>query len=77
MKDLFSKYCRDQFPALERQLDGQTVVYLDGPAGTRAPGTSGLGHPTERRPAKVYVFQINSLRTICMDNVEIDYRKIK
>ena len=37
MKDLFSQYCRDQFPALDRQLDGQRVVYLDGPAGTQVP----------------------------------------
>ena len=37
MKDLFSQYCRDQFPALQRQLDDQRVVYLDGPAGTQVP----------------------------------------
>ena len=30
-------WCRSQFPALERQLDGQRVVYLDGPAGSQTP----------------------------------------
>ena len=53
------------------------VVFSDGPAGIRAPGTSGLGHPTERRPAEIHVFEINSLRIICMDKMEIDYRIIK
>ena len=29
--------CRQQFPALQRQLQGQPVVFLDGPAGTQVP----------------------------------------
>ncbi|MBI3839704.1 MAG: cysteine desulfurase-like protein [Planctomycetia bacterium] len=29
--------CRRQFPALERQVDGHNVVYLDGPAGSQVP----------------------------------------
>jgi cysteine desulfurase family protein (TIGR01976 family) len=29
--------CRRQFPALERHIDGQRVVYLDGPAGSQVP----------------------------------------
>jgi cysteine desulfurase family protein (TIGR01976 family) len=37
MNELFSGYCRDQFPALKRQLNGQEVVFLDGPAGTQVP----------------------------------------
>lgn len=28
---------RQQFPALQRQIDGQTPVYFDGPAGTQVP----------------------------------------
>ncbi|MCH5375284.1 MAG: aminotransferase class V-fold PLP-dependent enzyme, partial [Planctomycetes bacterium] len=28
---------REQFPALQRQLNGQPVVYLDGPSGTQVP----------------------------------------
>jgi len=31
--------CRDQFPALAREQDGQPVIYLDGPAGTQVPQT--------------------------------------
>ncbi|MBT6723694.1 MAG: aminotransferase class V-fold PLP-dependent enzyme, partial [Planctomycetaceae bacterium] len=27
--------CRNQFPALARQHNGQTAIYLDGPAGTQ------------------------------------------
>ncbi|MGD9720327.1 MAG: cysteine desulfurase-like protein [Pirellulales bacterium] len=30
-------WCRAQYPALERKLDGQPVVYLDGPAGSQTP----------------------------------------
>jgi cysteine desulfurase family protein (TIGR01976 family) len=30
-------WCRAQFPALERQLDGQPVVFFDGPAGSQTP----------------------------------------
>ncbi len=30
-------WCRQQFPALSRQIDGQPVIYLDGPAGSQAP----------------------------------------
>ena len=30
-------WCRDQFPALERQVDGRTAAYLDGPAGSQVP----------------------------------------
>ena len=30
-------WCRGQFPALARQVDGQPAVYLDGPAGTQVP----------------------------------------
>ena len=30
-------FCRRQFPALAIQVDGQPVVYLDGPAGTQVP----------------------------------------
>ena len=29
--------CRTQFPALSKQVHGQTAVYLDGPAGTQVP----------------------------------------
>ena len=29
--------CRRQFPALQRQVDGQPVVYFDGPAGSQVP----------------------------------------
>ena len=29
--------CREQFPALSRQENGQTVVFFDGPAGTQVP----------------------------------------
>ena len=29
------EWCRQQFPALARQLDGQDAVYLDGPAGSQ------------------------------------------
>jgi cysteine desulfurase family protein (TIGR01976 family) len=31
--------CRRDFPALERQQEGQAVAYLDGPAGTQVPQT--------------------------------------
>ncbi len=31
------EWTRRQFPALARQLDGQNVVYLDGPAGSQVP----------------------------------------
>ena len=31
------QWCRDQFPALQRQVDGSTAMYLDGPAGTQVP----------------------------------------
>ena len=30
-------YVRDQFPALERTIDGHAAVYLDGPGGTQTP----------------------------------------
>ncbi len=30
-------WCRQQFPALSRQIAGQPVVYLDGPAGSQVP----------------------------------------
>jgi cysteine desulfurase family protein (TIGR01976 family) len=30
-------WCRRQFPALGRQVDGQDAVYLDGPAGSQVP----------------------------------------
>ena len=29
--------CRRQFPALQRQVDGQPAVYFDGPAGSQVP----------------------------------------
>ncbi|MDH3650825.1 MAG: aminotransferase class V-fold PLP-dependent enzyme, partial [Saprospiraceae bacterium] len=28
---------RDQFPSLSRQINDQSVIYLDGPAGTQIP----------------------------------------
>jgi len=31
------EWCRSQFPALVREIDAQTVVYLDGPAGSQVP----------------------------------------
>jgi cysteine desulfurase family protein (TIGR01976 family) len=31
------EWCREQFPALTRQLHGRPVVYLDGPAGSQVP----------------------------------------
>src|SRR4051812_24676589 len=31
------EWCREQFPALKRELDGKPVVYLDGPAGSQVP----------------------------------------
>ena len=31
------RYCRGQFPSLQRTENGQTVVYFDGPAGTQVP----------------------------------------
>jgi len=31
------EYCRDQFPALRREIDGRPIVYFDGPAGTQVP----------------------------------------
>lgn len=30
-------FCRDQFPALEMKVNGQPVIYLDGPGGTQVP----------------------------------------
>jgi len=30
-------WCRDQFPALARQVDGHPAVYFDGPAGSQVP----------------------------------------
>src|ERR1700675_3395842 len=30
-------YCRAQFPALQRTLNGRSVVFFDGPAGSQAP----------------------------------------
>lgn len=30
-------WCREQFPALSRSLDGRLVVYFDGPAGSQVP----------------------------------------
>jgi selenocysteine lyase/cysteine desulfurase len=30
-------WCRQQFPALERRLDGRPVVFFDGPAGSQVP----------------------------------------
>ncbi len=30
-------WCREQFPALGRQMDGRPVVYFDGPAGSQVP----------------------------------------
>ncbi len=30
-------WCRQQFPAIARQVDGQAAVYLDGPAGSQVP----------------------------------------
>ena len=29
--------CRQQFPALARQVNGNTAIYLDGPGGTQVP----------------------------------------
>ena len=31
------EWCREQFPALRLQVDGQEAVYLDGPAGSQVP----------------------------------------
>ncbi len=31
------EWCREQFPALARHVDGQPAVYLDGPAGSQVP----------------------------------------
>ena len=31
------QWCREQFPALARELDAQPVVYLDGPGGSQVP----------------------------------------
>lgn len=31
------EYCRSQFPALRREIDGRPIVYFDGPAGTQVP----------------------------------------
>jgi cysteine desulfurase family protein (TIGR01976 family) len=38
--------CRGQFPALRRELDGQPVVFFDGPAGTQVPQSviDAVGH---------------------------------
>ncbi|PQO47519.1 cysteine desulfurase-like protein [Blastopirellula marina] len=33
----FVARCREQFPALRRQWNGQQIVYFDGPAGTQVP----------------------------------------
>ena len=30
-------WCRQQFPALERSIDGQPAIFLDGPAGSQVP----------------------------------------
>ena len=46
---------------------------FDGPAGIRAPGTSGLGHPTERRPAGIHSPWIGFLRIICMDGMYMNH----
>lgn len=32
-------FCRRQFPALEREVDGQPAVYFDGPAGSQVPSS--------------------------------------
>lgn len=34
---LDNAWCRQQFPALERQVDGGAAVYFDGPAGSQVP----------------------------------------
>lgn len=31
------EYCRSQFPALRREINGRPIVYFDGPAGTQVP----------------------------------------
>ncbi len=31
------EYCRRQFPALRREINGRPIVYFDGPAGTQVP----------------------------------------
>jgi cysteine desulfurase family protein (TIGR01976 family) len=35
--DLPIEWCREQFPALRRQIDGQPALFLDGPAGSQTP----------------------------------------
>ncbi len=37
VKPLDVMRCRDQFPALSRQVNGQPAVYFDGPAGSQVP----------------------------------------
>ena len=39
-------YCRQQFPALRRQVAGQPAVFLDGPAGSQVPSSvvQAMGH---------------------------------
>ncbi len=31
------EWCREQFPALARRIDGRPAIYLDGPAGSQVP----------------------------------------
>jgi len=37
MDPALMRWCREQFPALAREENGQPVVYFDGPAGTQVP----------------------------------------
>ena len=36
-RSLDVEHCREQFPALGREVNGQTAVYFDGPAGSQVP----------------------------------------
>ncbi|MFL2871519.1 MAG: cysteine desulfurase-like protein [Pirellulaceae bacterium] len=37
LNDSLVQSCREQFPALSREFNGEPLVYLDGPAGTQVP----------------------------------------
>jgi cysteine desulfurase family protein (TIGR01976 family) len=65
MKPLDLAWVRGQFPALSQVVNGQPVVYLDGPGGTQVPGAviDGISHYLTTANANVHGAFATSHRT--------------
>jgi cysteine desulfurase family protein (TIGR01976 family) len=65
MKPLDLAWIRGQFPALSQVVNGQPVVYLDGPGGTQVPGAviDGMSHYLTTANANVHGAFATSHRT--------------